>query len=253
MHPRKYDARKNLNWSTITINNAREAMTIRILLISPGGEVRAKYKEAIEAYGASVVAVSSFKRLDKNAANLRYHGIAVDLPTKIIALRKDKSFIYKVLGRFPIVQLNLNKQTGKISMSFDGRSHDGGLDDFINQKCSRSRPKKFRYHPRKEIHFNVQLAENNRVEDGDYERTITMDVSIVGCFVYSVRGRTPGEDVWIVLEELRDHTPIRAAVRHVIPWGESMSIPGAGLEFMDIKDDQLKELRKEFLDLESGT
>ncbi len=228
-------------------------MKIRILLISPGGEIRKEYKKAIEAHGASVVAVSSFKRLNKRAANFRYHGIAVDLPTKIIALRKDKSFIYKVLGRFPIVQLTYNKKTGKISISFDGRPHEGGLADFIKLKCIHSRPKKFRHHPRKEIHFNVLLSDHKEIEKGPHERAITMDVSSVGCFVYSVRGWTAEKDVWIVLEELSDHTPIRAEIRHVIPWGESMSIPGVGLEFKEIKETQIKELHGEFLDLDDGS
>ncbi len=227
-------------------------MSIRILLISPGGRIRELYKEAIEEQGARVFAVSSFHRLNKTASDQRFHGIAVDLPTKILALREDKSFVYKVLGRFPIVQLNLHKKTGKISTLFDGQPHDGGLADFINLKCRQSRPKKFRYHPRRKIHFNVLLSTKSDFKDDDFERAVTVDVSTVGCFVYSVRARRPGDDVWVVFEELSDHTPMRAIVRHYIPWGETMSIPGVGLELMEFKESQIKELRQDFLDLESG-
>lgn len=224
-------------------------MTIRILLISPGGKIRKTYKKALQEHDVSVVAASSFNRLSRTAAARRYHGIAVDLPTKILALRKDKGFVYRILGRFPFVQLNLNKKTGKIKILFDGQPHEGGLADFIDLKCRHARPKKFRYHPRKQIHFNVHISRENNFKNGDYERGVTMDVSAVGCFVYSSREWTAGEDVWLVFRELSDHTPIRAAVRHTITWGDSMSIPGVGLEFIKFKKTQIKEIQEEFLDL----
>ncbi|MCP4693090.1 MAG: hypothetical protein GY859_33920, partial [Desulfobacterales bacterium] len=228
-------------------------MRTKILLISPGGEIRKKYKKAFEEHGASVIAVSSFNRLNKTASESRYHGVAVDLPTKIMALRKDKGFVYRVLGRFPFVQLCLNKKTGKIKFSYNGRLDNSGLAEFINQKCRHARPKKFRYQPRARIHFNVLLSENKRFEEGAYERAVTMDASRMGCFVYTIRSLAPGRMVWIVMEELSDHTPIRAEVRHNIPWGESMSIPGVGLKFTAIKKTQIKEICEDFLDLKTET
>ncbi len=222
-------------------------MDIRVLLISGRQEAQEKYREALEKYGVQVVTTSSFKRLPGEAAEFRFHGVAVDLPTKIRALAKDREFIYKILGKFPIVQLKLNNKTGEIRTFQEGVDEGDSLEVFIKRARLVANPKKFRYHPRKPIHFNVILSrENEFVEEND-ERSITMNVSEDGCRILSVQKWEPGGNVWLVINELSDKTPVRGKVRHTVSWGAAMTAPGIGLEFEDITEEQARELRDNFL------
>ncbi len=226
-------------------------MDIRILLISRENEARETYRDALEALGVQVVATASFKRLNKEAAKLRYHGVAVDLPTKIKALKKDKEFIYKILGEFPIVHLKVNRKTGEIRTFQEWGPGSCDLETFIEHARLVANPKKFRYHSRKPIHFNVILCRENDFTKGNDERSITLNVSEDGCQILSVQEWEPGGNVWIVINELSNKTPMRGKVRHTTAWGEAMATPGIGLEFEDITEDQARELRDKFLESSS--
>ncbi len=223
-------------------------MDTRILLISRENEAREIYRDALEALDVQVVATASFKRLNKEAAKLRYHGVAVDLPTKIKALKKDREFIYQILGEFPIVQLKLNKKTGEIRMFQEGGPGGGNLETFIESARLVANPKKFRYHSRRPIHFNVILSRENDFTKGNDERSITLNVSEEGCQILSVQKWEPGGRVWIVINELSDKTPMRGTVRHAVAWGEAMATPGIGLEFEEITENQARELHDKFLE-----
>ena len=58
-------------------------MGIRILLIVRKGETRGKYQEAITDLGVEVVVASSLKKIDRTLMDLSYHGVMVDMRTKI--------------------------------------------------------------------------------------------------------------------------------------------------------------------------
>ncbi|MCP4687784.1 MAG: PilZ domain-containing protein [Desulfobacterales bacterium] len=222
-------------------------MVTRILLVSRDKDAKEKYRDALEKFDVQVVPTTSFSRLPREIAEYRYHGVALDLPTKIKALKKDRAFVYKILGKFPIIQLKLNKKTGKIRSFFEGGDERDGLEAFIRRARQVGAPKKFRYFDRKPIHFNVILSRDNDFTNGNDERSITMNVSEDGCQILSVKEWEPGGDVWLVINELNDKTPVRGKVRHALTWGEAMEAPGIGLEFEDITEEQARELREKYL------
>lgn len=222
-------------------------MDIRILLISRGRETTRIYRDALEKFDAQVVPVESFTGLDRETEALRFHGVAVDLPTKIKALKNNKEFIYGILGKFPLIQLKLNKKTGEINSFQEGGPGNDDLKTFIERASLVANPRRFRHHPRKSIHFNVIVSRNKDFAKGDVERSITMNVSEDGCQILSFRKWEPGGDVWLVINELSDKTPMRCKVRHAIAWGEAMAAPGIGLEFEEITKKQARELRDKFL------
>ena len=68
-----------------------------------------------------------------------------------------------------------------------------------------------------------------------------VNVSIGGCFIYTIDDWEIDAEVTMVIEELKDQTPIEGSVRWKRAWGESMQIPGIGVQFGNIRPAQLEE------------
>ena len=216
-------------------------MDINILLVAHKEESREKYKIAVQKLGVNVVAVPSFFNLDQAITEKRYHGLLVDLPTKLKATREDEEFVRNIIDKFPVAALNINKKN-QIKALFYGQKRGGTLESFIDKECRYFAPRKFRYHARKQIHFNLIVSKENSFKEDDYERTATIDVSKGGCFIFSVQRWVKGQDIWFIIQELKDNTPIYGQVRHYRPWGSELQLPGIGVEFIGIKEGQLKEI-----------
>ena len=221
------------------------AMTVRILLIAQAGDVREKCRRALADLGAEVVCTEAFKLLDERSSQLEYNGVVVDLQTKIRALKEDRENVYRLLGQFPIAQVLLDQKTGDIRAHFASHLPGVTLGKFVKNECAQFAPRKFRLHIRKRIHYNVILGKTERFEEDLSERSVTIDVSIGGCFVYSVREWKMDMDAWLTIKELKDPTPIRGVVRRAVAWGERKQIPGVGILFVDISREQVRQIGRE--------
>ena len=217
-------------------------MEIRILLIAREGETRKKYQEAITGLGVEVIAVSSLKKTDRTLMDLSYHGVMVDMRTKIEILKDENELVYTALRKFPVAHLNLESKTGGIKLFYPGQKSGATLEDFVNRECRSFTPRILSSRVRKQIHFNVVLSGNKEFSAEHCERTVTVDISREGCFVFSVRDWKPGDSVWLTIKELHDNTPICALVRWCLKWGEGMRVPGIGLKFTEISESQAKKI-----------
>ena len=179
-------------------------MDINILLVAHSEESRKKYKIAAQKLGVNVVAVPSFFNLDQTITEKRYHGLLVDLSTKLKAARKDEQFVRNIVDKFPVAALNISKKNQNVKALFYGQQRGRTLEDFINKECRCFTPRRFRYHVRKQIHFNLIVSKENSFKEGDCERTATIDVSKGGCFIFSIHSWTKGQDVWFIIKELKD-------------------------------------------------
>lgn len=190
---------------------------------------------------------SSFKRLEREAPDRLYHGVMVDLATKIKAGGEDKEIIRGLPGNFPMAQLKLDRKTGGVSTFSSDRRRGGLIEEFLHEECLAFKPRKFRYNVRKRIHFNVLFIDAPDPDVENVSRSITMDVSRGGCFIFSAGRIGKGDRVRFVLKELNEKTPVTGVVRYRIAWGDAMRVPGVGLEFTEIREDQQKEIVKDFM------
>ena len=219
-------------------------MGIGILLIAMEDWERNIYGEAIRGLGVEVNAAPSLKELDEEVKGLYFHGVVIDMPSKIYALKNDRRFIYSTLRKFPAAHVSLEKESRQIKVFYSGQKPGATLVDFIEDKCRSSVPHRLGYHIRKEIHYNVILSKEMGAAMENSEQTVTVDVSERGCFLFSVQDWAPGETAWLTVMELSDRTPIGAEVRRRIKWGTPMHIPGIGVEFKTIKESQAREISK---------
>jgi len=150
--------------------------------------------------------------------------------------------VYAALRKFPVAHLNFESTTGEMRLFYPGQKAGATLEDFVNEKCRSFIPRILGSRVRKQVHFNVVLSQDKEFRTGHYERTVTVDMSKEGCFVFSVKNWNIGDSAWLSIKELRDNTPICAIVRWCLKWGKKMRVPGIGLQFKEITESQAKEI-----------
>ena len=215
-------------------------MDLRVVLLVKEEDAKEAYVSATEKLGVQVDTVSTFWELRSAIIETPCHGVMVDLKAKIKSSKEEKEFAHEILELYPVVQVKWEPDTGEIRTLYFGQAKGGGtLEEFIENECGSFKPRAIRTSHRKKIHYNVILSKESGISQNAVEKTVTMDVSKGGCFIYSGDEWQVSSNAWLIIKELEDDTPIRSVVRWAIPWGESMRIPGIGVNFEDIHENQL--------------
>ncbi len=188
-------------------------MSIRLALVSPEGELRDIYARAIKALDVRYDVVTTFKELYYAMEKVPYNGILIDLASKMKAPRDDLGLVENVLGHFPVLYLKWEEHTRQISTE-----------------------------KRIGIHFCILLSRDSAFREGNVERTITINVSAGGCFIFTNQEWDIRSRVWIVVKGISDETPIIGDVRWFFRWGGCKQNPGIGIKFLQIKEAQIHEL-----------
>ncbi|MBN1766380.1 MAG: PilZ domain-containing protein, partial [Sedimentisphaerales bacterium] len=121
---------------------------------------------------------------------------------------------------------------------------DDVLSFFINQQCRIFKPKQLRSASRLNINFNVMLSREKFMHRNNVERAVTIDISSGGCFIYADSNWCGVKEVWFVIKEIGDHTPILGEIKRYQPWGTKMGYPGLGVLFTQITDMQKQQLSR---------
>lgn len=218
-------------------------MERRLVLLVKEEDAKKAYVSAVEKLGVHLETVSTFWELRSAIIDTPCHGVMVDLKAKIKSSKEEKQFAHDILELYPVVQLKWEPSTGEIRTLYFGQAKGGGtLEEFIRNECGAFEPRAIRASQRKKIHYNVILSRESGFTQNAVERTVTLDVSKGGCFVYSSDQWQLSSNTWLIIKELEDDTPIKGLVRWRIPWGERMRIPGIGLKFEEILENQLLEI-----------
>ena len=226
-----FDDRKN--------NGATE---IRVLLFVQDNDACRRYLEVLSVLGVKVFVSPSFFQLSEEIHQQTYHGLLFDMPTKMQALKENKTEVYRLAEKFPVAHLQFDRQTGAIRCFHAGWQSGRTLNDFILHQCRGTAPRKIRTSARKEVHLPVLVFRHG--ESKRPERTITLNISAGGCFLISSRKWTTEREIFLGFPELEDKQRIRAQIRSVVPWGMGHGIPGIGLLFLELSLSQATELEK---------
>jgi PilZ domain len=220
-------------------------MNVKVILVCQEGKAKQAYINALKPLGVKLDTVPSLSKLHKMLSKNFYNGVILDLKTKVRASGDEKGLTHEVIEQFPVAQLNFEEKTGKIrSFHYGQASKSETLEAFIIEECRSFAPRPIRSSPRENFHFNILLSKTGNVIEKEIDRTVTINISKGGCFIYSVDNLQNGEKVTMVFKELEDQRPILVEVRWKILWGEAMQIPGIGVKFEDISEDQFMEICK---------
>ena len=219
-------------------------MNIKIVLVAQEGNAQRAYLAELESMGVQVDEISSFREIHKLMSENSYNGVIVDFRTKMKVTGNEKELALDILEQFPFAQVNFEEETGIINLLCYDQTNNRTLKEFVDIKCGSFNARPIRLFARKDNHFNIKLSNVSDFSEKELYRTVTINVSQGGCFIYSIDNWEIRTNVFIVIKELYDKRPILCEVRRKVAWGESMQIPGIGIKFIDISRNQLEDFCK---------
>lgn len=158
-------------------------------------------------------------QLSRNA----YHGVLIELPSRMRADELDRDFVQELEGYFPATNLQFNPAGEKIRCA-SPKWMGGSFEDFIRTNLELP-ARKIRNETRQSINLNVI------VHDRDQERRVnTVDLSPSGCFIWDPVPMEPGMDVELVFDGFSDQV-VRATVVWIRNWGQKRRPCGYSLRF----------------------
>lgn len=215
---------------------------VKVILYCKETSTREIYINELEHLAANYKVADTFSELKEMVKQNRYNGILVDVGTIMRAPKKDRLNFQRLKDLFPVVQLNWNKLEKSIGTLFYGKSSDSDdLESFISRECIPFKPRSIRKEDRRRICLNTIISRETSFKK-DVERTVTIDLSKTGCFIYSASNWIIAEKVWFMFKEVGLKTPIKGRIRRIIPWGKSMSLPGIGISFENIDEAQIEQI-----------
>jgi hypothetical protein len=158
---------------------------------------------------------------------------------------EEKGLLTELVGHFPSLRLKCNEPTGEIRTLPFGVAYPGNTLPavFVQKNCTTFVPRKIRTSERSQYHLSALLHTSIPMENDSGSRTVTANISCEGCFLISFEPRIVGDRGWLVLRGLKDSMPVLVEVCWIQSWGESRSLPGFGVRFIDLTDAQKGELR----------
>jgi len=218
---------------------------ITLLLIAERGAARDAYRNELCMLGVRVDCIATPDMVEGALCEIPYNGILIDVPTMIRSESLVKNRVSSIMERFPVLRLLYNGDNGGIR----GLAHGGTLRDnkslssFVLNECRTFSPRTIRRSRRSDLVLNVLLAPNAEELNDIHERTVTVNVSEQGCFVYSTKRWEDNQNAWIVVNELEDKTPIGLRIHWSRGWGKMTRMPGIGTSFFSITSGQLRQIR----------
>lgn len=217
-------------------------MGVKVLLVCREEADQQAYLAALEPFGIQIDIIESPARLFTKMTATAYNGLLVDLKTKVKASDRAKAVIHDAVDQIPVVQLKWDQKSNLVRSFHFGRSRNSGtLESFINEECRQFEARPLRRSARRPAHFNIRLRKSGETPETGPILTVTVNVSIGGCFVYTIGDYEIDSRITMVFEELSDQTPVAGIVRWKRPWGESMQIPGIGIQLCEMPQVQLEE------------
>lgn len=230
-------------------------MSIRVVLAAAPGAARQAYLEALWALGAEVEVLDSPRDVLAAVISNDFQGLVLDTPTLIRDKAFDRRILTQLEGVFPVMRLRYDQTGGICGVSGQqGPGQDEPLSCFIQSTCRLFRPRALRGIERTALSLPVYVYESPQagpcgcLEGG--EKTATLNLSLRGCFVFSVTPREQGTPLWLVFADFEDQTPVPSRVSWSCAWGAARKIPGVGLEFLSLTPGQESQLAS--LGLRSG-
>lgn len=209
---------------------------VRLLLVVEDGISREDYCRELDVCGVEVVAVENIFPVPEAIADQRFNGLLLDIKAKMKAIRHSRAEVYRLTARFPTALLQHDMHTRTVRIFHPGRGPTKCLSDFVDKHCRHHHPQKLRSFPRKQAYLPVLLT----VSDTEQRprRLVTKDISPGGCFLVSFQSWKLGERVRLSFVEDERLRTILAEVKRMVCWGEGRELPGVGVEFVELTQEQ---------------
>lgn len=217
-------------------------MQPQILLAVEDEERRLIYEAFVKKERAICHSVSSLREVANQAARQPYNAIFLDMPLIVKASRYEKCLVEDALHALPNARLNITAKTRKIRMLVSWETQAGArtAEEHLRYFCEQP-PRIALIRNRVPLNLNAVLSRSPDMADA--ERTVCIDFSPGGCFLFCVKDDIPLQStVWLRLTALNDQTPIASSVCWKREWGITNEIPGIGIRFDRMSPQQQAEI-----------
>jgi hypothetical protein len=218
---------------------------IKLLVISRNEESRQLFEGFIIETGVPFDSVESVQDALFATTRNAYNGVLIDLQTLVQADDREKKYIHDLLEAYPVAKVRAIPSRRNVAVISAGKclNQNSTIEEFISGECLRFEARSFRSKERKNINLPVIVSPSAAFAAEEIEKTFTVNISSGGLFIFSARKWKTGDNVWIQLKSLADNdTPIVGEVRWGINWGKKFVIPGIGICFRKISEEQEKEI-----------
>lgn len=172
----------------------------------------------LQSSGLETIFLTSLGELAATLATVPTSGVLLELASLVTASAKDKKAVQELLEYYPYAKFRFDRQQVLLL---------GETLEHFCAKCLQFAPRVTRKSVRREVHLAVLLSSSASFARA--EKSVTINVSDQGIFVYSARKWKVGQHVW--LQFPGDESVYLGIVRFYEPWGNSRSFPGIGIEF----------------------
>jgi hypothetical protein len=175
----------------------------------------------LKSRGIDSVLLASLADLNETLSNIPVSGILIELSSFIIASPQDKKVTQELLDLYPSAKFRF----------LDGQVLIVGktLEEYL-EECRLFPPRLLRKFPRKNIFVALYLSTDPTFLHA--EKTVTINVSTEGYFVFSVGEWQIGDHIW--LRFLDDDAILHGTIRSLQPWGNNQFLPGIGIQLDEI-------------------
>ena len=215
---------------------------MRMLLVVRDDRARDRYIEELAALGAACDVARTSEELQAATRHCRYNGVLFDVPTLVRAKDFDRRLLQSLTEIYPSARLKLDPATGMVYALGNnaGPGSRDGLSVFV-AACRDFLPRGMRRGERVEAHLPAVLWRTPPDDSGRGERTSTINVSYLGCFLHTASDWTLGDAAWVEFPDVTQEVT-RTRVAWHEPWGQRRVAPGVGLAFLDIPEALNEEL-----------
>jgi len=216
---------------------------MHMLLVARRGQARDRFVEELSRLGANCQVVETPEELAYSAGLCRYNGVLFDVPTIVREKQFDKRVLQKLAEIYPSARIKYDPGTDAVfALGTDaGPLLRDGLSVFV-AACRDFLPRTIRRGERVEAHLPAVLWRTPPLlgDAGDAwdvgsggERTCTLNISLMGCFLFTTAHWVVGEAAWVVFPDVTmEPAPVRVAWHE--PWANRRTAPGVGVAFLDI-------------------
>jgi hypothetical protein len=186
------------------------------VVIAKNQAIRDSVSLLLKLSGLDCLPLASLEELPDALAVHPISGILLELATGIRGSAQQKKAVQEVFGFYPSAKFRFaDNQALIVGQTFD---------EFV-QCCLQFAPRIKRSQERADSCLAVYLSADPSFSQA--EKSVTINVSTGGCFVYSVREWRVGDPIW--LRFYGETTTSHGAVRLCRPWGNNKVFPGIGV------------------------
>lgn len=204
-------------------------ITVFVLTDNP-----AAYGEDLNRNDNPPVFVKNVKLLVEKLKGLTVAGLVLELPSVMKASCQDRDRLFYYANTFPVMRVKPDKATKRLAYLDARDCFFKNLEDVSGKRC--------RSHERMQVRLDcLYAAEDDPVLSAAVQGVI-LDISPGGCFINSKAVLENESFVHLRINDLEHGRPIFASVRWANTDESEGALPGMGVMFIDLSDEQLEEI-----------